>query len=853
MRKSQTSVEFIIVLAFVLIVIASMLAINQRMMTSVEKQIRAEKAKITLANIKDAADRVYSQGVGAQEEVYVNIPRGVRSTSVSERTVLISLESATSEKRDIYHNMDYVVVGSLPENYGQHWITVRAMPGYVLINYALLDISPGTISLQLYPTNTSQQNLTIRNVIQDTVSFNMTYESDSEIELEVQQADSIDENSTISISTNISVFNNTRPGVYQGLITVNSSSGTVTQTHQIPILVRVPGSESCTECPALVLYPGFWDAGSMIPGTVISNEFYVCSNTDQTLSVDLDFSDNTYMGFDQGIQTKTEQLFVFPNDCETLDVYINTTSAPNQYMTSDLRTESVEGDDESTIYFNVSEDDRPPEVQLISPEENYESISSNIMFVYNATDSDSGIENCTLWINDSIEDTDYTVTEGVNQTFTILGLTNGFYNWTVNCTDDSALGNSGQAPWRNLTVNFTTVTAVPELAFEEDFDPQWTTEVQVEGDGLEAVAVDEAGDGHGNYPPPDYVEFDFPDLGIAEGYGVSFAQFSMRHYEQLDGGWFDADDRHQIECFNGGDWMVIEAYPHDSSYIYYESPDLSTCIYNSEVANDARIRVTYDPADDAGASQYFDWAQLVVNISPISYANLWELTDDLPYPVDFSSGLNFTDNTFGRGSGDDGWDWQEDVYGGSFSAAEFNVDPNMNGNEQDSTVADDDRIEVRLGGGAKGAPENPNENYYTGPITSGAYGVEFNVTNEQYDKLNSGGKAILSFDWETDIGIWGNNLDSSEEIWVKARLITPTETVWLGSDLDSGDNDADTYNEIFFADPPYNEDGKESIDISSYISSAGTYYLDLGGALGDWDTDEEGLGVYFDNVMIIFI
>ncbi|RME15160.1 MAG: hypothetical protein D6797_07255, partial [Bdellovibrio sp.] len=89
------------------------------------------------------------------------------------------------------------------------------------------------------------------------------------------------------------------------------------------------------------------------------------------------------------------------------------------------------------------------------------------------------------------------------------------------------------------------------------------------------------------------------------------------------------------------------------------------------------------------------------------------------------------------------------------------------------------------------------------------------------------------------------------EAWVKARLTTPSQVVWLGSDLDSGDNDADPYNEVWWADNPYDDSGRETYFLTPYITQTGTYYLDFGAFIGDWDKREEGFGAYFDNIKLV--
>ncbi len=857
--RSQIAVEFIVILAFVLIIFITLIAIDQDLMNSVGGQYRAEKAKIVINELGDAAQQVYQQGVGAQTRIFVSIPKGVYSTQVSGQTLRISLTSTSQQTRDVYKNLNFQVIGYIPTEEGNYWITVKSRPGYVVVGYSLLEIIPSGFSKTLTPGNSSSEKISLRNIIDTDVGVQLSYSGDANIDVDLDQTNLLlSPDQTKNVSLTISAQDAAQPGVYTGIIEVDANSSTESQTTSIIVMVTVPSIGPCEAWPAIVLYPELWDEGNIGIDEVYSSLFYVCNNLENSQSVGMSFTNTNYLGFNPGVSSKLTIVNVPAQSCNTTYVYINTTNATNEDYTSQLLAIAGENSDTSTITFNITEDTFPPQVNLMFPQDNYTSLLGNLIFKYNVTDIDSAIAYCELIINNSVKQTDNTIQEGVEQSFTLLGLGNGNYTWTVNCTDDSPAANEGTGGTRKLIINFTTVYATPTLAFEEDNDPQWTTEVQYIGDGLYATAVDEGSPDHANYPPPDYVEFDFPNLGISGDYGINTVILTIRHYEDIQGGWFDEDERHQIECYNNVEWISIGTWqwtPEDNmTWIYYISPDLSNCISTVALANDIHVRITYDPADDTDAVQYIDWAQVEVNISTAYYPNLWELFVDGPQPLDFSSGLNTTANTFGRLAGNDGWDWQEDTYGGADSSAEFNVDPNMDGNKADSTVATNNRIEVKVGGSAPGAPANADDDSYNGPASSGAYGVEFNITDQLYGTISGGGKALLSFDWvaDQDAG-WGNDLDSGDEAWIKARLITPTQTIWLGSDLDTGDNDEDTYNEIWFMDNPVDDYGSENIDITSYITQQGIYYIDLGVAVGDWDQSQEGFGAYFDNIQLIII
>ena len=97
----------------------------------------------------------------------------------------------------------------------------------------------------------------------------------------------------------------------------------------------------------------------------------------------------------------------------------------------------------SNISFMV--DLTGPSVFLESPANASFSIG-NLTFYYNASDELSAIDNCSLFIDGSLNITNSTITEGASQNFTIIGLDEGNHSWRVSCYD--TLGNHDEsAEW----------------------------------------------------------------------------------------------------------------------------------------------------------------------------------------------------------------------------------------------------------------------------------------------------------------------------------------------------------------------------------------------------------------------
>lgn len=98
------------------------------------------------------------------------------------------------------------------------------------------------------------------------------------------------------------------------------------------------------------------------------------------------------------------------------------------------------------LFFNITysgQDVTPPTISLGNPLNNSWTNSTNTTFYFTPNDADSGLANCSLVINNVLNQTNRTsLAEGSqNSIWAIIG--QGIYNWTVNCTDDATTPNTG--------------------------------------------------------------------------------------------------------------------------------------------------------------------------------------------------------------------------------------------------------------------------------------------------------------------------------------------------------------------------------------------------------------------------
>ena len=80
-------------------------------------------------------------------------------------------------------------------------------------------------------------------------------------------------------------------------------------------------------------------------------------------------------------------------------------------------------------------DTTPPAINLISPANDTWAVVNNVTFTYNTVDNFLGVTNCSLIINNKINSTNGTITEGISQNFTVYLDNSIGYNWSINCTD----------------------------------------------------------------------------------------------------------------------------------------------------------------------------------------------------------------------------------------------------------------------------------------------------------------------------------------------------------------------------------------------------------------------------------
>jgi len=220
----------------------------------------------------------------------------------------------------------------------------------------------------------------------------------------------------------------------------------------------------------------------------------------------------------------------------------------------------------------------------------------------------------------------------------------------------------------------------------------------------------------------------------------------------------------------------------------------------------------------------------------VTTAELWEKEDDHPQPLDFTTGIKSTGNTFGISGENDGWDWNKDVYIIGDDCVRFNADLDGDNSAEDSQVEADEALRIEIGD-FKSDCANSGK-------ASGAYGIEFEVSEEMIESIEDGGSVFLFFKWF----LWNHDLDAGNKIWLKSRIGNEDGMNFLGSDKDSEKDDS---SEFFYDVTPQDSNGLVKTRVSEHFIKPGTYYLELGVKLDDWE-EGEWAEIEFDNIDIVF-
>lgn len=449
-RKSQASVEYLMIIGLVLIVVIPLFYYAFSQSNINVKINQADDAVNTLAK---AADTVYALGPGSKKYVWITIPNGGVGSAVTNNTIMLQL-SVFGGISDFHTSTKPNLIGAFPYQAGNYKIPVEALDsGFVLIGEGN-DTTPPEVTWKSPSGNICYQNVVLeaytnepahcRWESSDVDYDSMSYDFQGEILTHTYSLPILDEGDYTYYVRCMDPFENKM-----------TSSAVISFTINISICGTGNGTgEGCI---------GVYDTNPPIVTPVNPPDNYT-SNASRNYFY-FNVSDESEVGFCEliidGLPKKTEAVI---SKESTNSIWydlgmgnygwsVNCTDAcPNEGGFSPARNISV----------NATLDNDPPIVNLSIPV-NGSILEYNIInFFYVVEDAISGIYSCTLNVSGQLDTggnttryiTDVTVQEGVSQYMT-MALDRGNYTWIVSCRDDSFYQNEGISQEWQFRINKT--------------------------------------------------------------------------------------------------------------------------------------------------------------------------------------------------------------------------------------------------------------------------------------------------------------------------------------------------------------------------------------------------------------
>jgi len=137
-RRGQAATELLIVLAMAFIVIAILVVSMQTSLFSAKSEYKENQARLALDDVKNSAEFIYHQGLGARTSAYITIPKDVDHTNVTTNYISITFSNGNT----IVASLDFNVSGEIPSDSGSYWLEMETRENFVLIstNLTLVDV-----------------------------------------------------------------------------------------------------------------------------------------------------------------------------------------------------------------------------------------------------------------------------------------------------------------------------------------------------------------------------------------------------------------------------------------------------------------------------------------------------------------------------------------------------------------------------------------------------------------------------------------------------------------------------------------------------------------------------------------
>ncbi|MFH1055651.1 MAG: hypothetical protein V1744_06120 [Candidatus Altiarchaeota archaeon] len=165
--KGQASVELISYLGLFMLALAAALIYFY---PDWETKNRFSTAEVTVSDIRQTTDNVYTSGPGRRETITIRVPSGVSGTQASDNRILMRLQLPGGGTSDALEVTKAPLKGYIPTQEGTHQLTIEYMnSGFVVLGSGL-SIEPSFTELKTTPDNRTNFTVTVSNSADRTIS-----------------------------------------------------------------------------------------------------------------------------------------------------------------------------------------------------------------------------------------------------------------------------------------------------------------------------------------------------------------------------------------------------------------------------------------------------------------------------------------------------------------------------------------------------------------------------------------------------------------------------------------------------------------------------------------------------------
>jgi len=278
-KHGQSSVEFLIIFSVVIVAFMIFFTLVLQQGVDVSRKKIGIDATNTVNELDSTARSVYLQGEGAKKKVFITMPDGFERNASSISGNLIKMRVSGS---DFAVTEPFDVYGSFPTTPGKHWVWVISEGARVRIGTAMIATDRETINTLMTNNNSRNEVFNVFNIWNETVNVTINKEwNNPNVSFGLSDYSFSflpGAKRTITASFGSSSVSN---GFYTGNLNLTGiDAAGNSDSLNVPVSIEVSAERGLG--PPLNVYPSIFQA-SMMPGTITSRSFEVCTNINTSL------------------------------------------------------------------------------------------------------------------------------------------------------------------------------------------------------------------------------------------------------------------------------------------------------------------------------------------------------------------------------------------------------------------------------------------------------------------------------------------------------------------------------------------------------------------------------------------